>query len=62
MEEAIDELKISIWSEDTPNAHVKLAEAFIAAHNTEGARMELQAVLMRDPANSRAKQLLTQLP
>jgi len=62
VDEAIDELKISIWSEDTTAAHLRLAEAFIAAHNTDGARTELQAVLMRDAANARAKQLLTQLP
>ena len=62
LDEAIDELKISIWSQDTLNAHLKLAEALIAAHNTDGARAELQAVLTRDPGNSRAKQLLTQLP
>ena len=62
LDEAIDELKISIWSQDTLNAHLKLAEAFVAAQNTDGARSELQAVLTRDPANSRAKQLLTQLP
>jgi tetratricopeptide (TPR) repeat protein/TolB-like protein len=62
IDEAIDELKISIWSQDTLAAHLTLAEAFIAAHNTEGARSELQAALTRDPANSRAKQLLTELP
>ena len=62
LDEAIDELKISIWSQDTLAAHLTLAEAFIAAHNTEGARSELQAALTRDPANSRAKQLLTELP
>ena len=62
LDEAIDELKISIWSQDTVTAHVKLAEAFIAAHNTDAARAELQTVVTRDPANGRAKQLLTQLP
>lgn len=62
LDEAIDELKISIWSQDTLTAHLTLAEAFVAASNTDGARAELQAVLTRDPGNSRAKQLLAQLP
>jgi len=62
MDEAIDELKISIWSQDTLAAHLKLAEALIAARNPDAARSELQTVLTRDPANSRAKQLMTQLP
>jgi tetratricopeptide (TPR) repeat protein len=61
-EEAIDELKISVWSQDTLPARVRLAEAYIAARNPDAARTELQTVLARDPANARAKQLLTQLP
>jgi len=62
VDEAIDELKIAIWSQDSLAAHLKLAEAFIAARNIDGARAELQTVLTREPANSRAKQLMTQLP
>ena len=61
-EEAVDELKISIWSQDTIAAHVKLAEAYIAGRNGDAARIELQTVLTRDPTNSRAKQLQAQLP
>jgi Tfp pilus assembly protein PilF len=62
LDEAIDELKISIWSQDTVPARLSLAEAFIAAHNTEAARTELQTVLARDPDNRQAGQLLMQLP
>ena len=61
-DEAVDELKISVWSQDTVPARVRLAEAYIAARHPDLARTELQTVLMRDPANSRARQLLTQLP
>jgi Flp pilus assembly protein TadD len=62
LEEAVDELKISIWSQDTLPARLKLAEALIAARNPDAARAELQTVLTREPSNSRARQLLTQLP
>jgi tetratricopeptide (TPR) repeat protein len=62
IEEAVDELKISVWSQDTLPARVRLAEAYIAARNPDAARTELQAILNRDPGNSRARQLLTQLP
>lgn len=62
LEEAVDELKISVWSQDSVPARVRLAEAYIAAMSLDLARTELQTVLMREPANSRARQLLTQLP
>jgi Flp pilus assembly protein TadD len=62
IEEAVDELKISVWSQDSLPARVSLAEAHIAARSFDLARTELQTVLTRDPANGRAKQLLTRLP
>ena len=62
LDEAVDELKISIWSQDTVPARLKLAEALIAARHADAARTELQTVLTRDPGNSRARQLLMQLP
>jgi len=58
IDEAIDALKISIWSEDTIAAHLALAEAYIAAKDASAARMELQAILKRDPANVDARMLL----
>ena len=60
--EAIDALKISIWSEDSVAAHVALAEAHIAAKDPAAARAELQAVLARDGQNAEAKRLLAGLP
>ena len=62
IDEAVDELKISVWSQDTLPARLRLAEAYLAARNPGLARAELQTVLARDPANVRAKQLLTQVP
>jgi tetratricopeptide (TPR) repeat protein/TolB-like protein len=58
IDEAIDALKISIWSEDSIAAHLGLAEAYIAAKDTSAARTELQAILKRDPANVDARGLL----
>jgi tetratricopeptide (TPR) repeat protein len=56
--EAIEALKISIWSEDTAAARVALAEAYIAAKNNPAARTELERALALDPASSDAKRLL----
>jgi tetratricopeptide (TPR) repeat protein/TolB-like protein len=52
--DAIDELKISIWSEDRTDARVALAEAYIAAKNPEAARTEIQTILTREPSNAAA--------
>ena len=57
-EDAIDALKISIWSEETAAARIALAEAYIAARNPSAARTELQRALTLDPASSEAKRLL----
>ena len=60
--EAIDTLKISIWSRDTPAARLALAEAFVAAREYAAARVEAQAVLNAEPGNSAAAALLAGLP
>jgi len=60
--DAIDELKISIWSDDRADARVALAEAYIQAKNVDAARNELQTVLTRQPSNADAKRLLGTLP
>jgi tetratricopeptide (TPR) repeat protein len=60
--DAIDELKISIWSDDQTDARMTLAQAYLQAKNVDGARSELQTVLTREPSNSDARRLLSTLP
>ena len=57
-EDAIDALKISIWSEDSAAARIALAEAYLALRNTAAARTELQRALALDPSSSEARRLL----
>ena len=60
--EAIDTLKISVWSRETPAARLALAEAYVAAREYAAARTEVQAVLSAEPGNSAAAALLASLP
>jgi Flp pilus assembly protein TadD len=62
VQDAIGELKISIWSDDQVDAHLALAEAYVQARNVTSARTELQGVLSRDPQNSTARAMLDRLP
>ena len=57
-EEAVEALKISIWSEDSAAAHVALAQAFLSMKNTAAARSEAQKALKLDPASADARRLL----
>ncbi len=59
--EAVNALKISIWSEDTAPAHVVLAEAYLKLGNTAGARAELERALVLDPNSADAKRMLAEL-
>jgi tetratricopeptide (TPR) repeat protein/TolB-like protein len=56
--EAIDALKISIWSADTAAARVALAEAYLKTGNSGAARHELERALALDPASAEARQLM----
>ena len=60
-QEAVDALKISLWSQDTARARVALAEAYISMKNTAAARTELERALVVDPASADAKRLLSSL-
>jgi tetratricopeptide (TPR) repeat protein len=62
MDEAIDEFKIAIWSEDTVGAHLALAEAYVQAREVAAARAELQWILKADTQNAEAKRMLDRLP
>ena len=57
-EDAIDALKISIWSDDSVPARIALGEAYLASKNPAAARTELQRALALDPSSSEAKRLL----
>jgi tetratricopeptide (TPR) repeat protein len=59
---AVDALTISIWSTDTVQARLVLAEAYVVQKNVAAARAEVQAVLARDPQNAEARRLLAALP
>ena len=60
IDEAIDALKISIWSEDAIDAHLVLAEAYFT-RDEEAARSELEWILKADPNNGEARRLLERL-
>ena len=62
MDEAIDEFKIAIWSDDTVAAHIALADAYAQAKDFATARAELQWILKADPQNAEAKRMLDRLP
>jgi tetratricopeptide (TPR) repeat protein/TolB-like protein len=62
IDEAVDALKIAIWSDDTIAAHLVLVEAFIQARDIPAARVEIQWILKADPQNATARALLNRLP
>jgi len=59
--EAIDALKISLWSAETAPAHIALAEAYLQAKNPVSARTEAERALTLDPASSDARHLLDKI-
>jgi Flp pilus assembly protein TadD len=61
LREAIDALKVSIWSEETAAAHVELAEAYLAARDPVSARTEAERALALEPKSVHARQLLDRL-
>jgi tetratricopeptide (TPR) repeat protein len=56
--DAIEALKISIWSEDTAAGRLALAEAYLKAGNPSAARAEAERALTLDPTSAEAKRLL----
>jgi len=55
--DAIEALKISIWSQDTAAAHAALGEAYLQSKDADRARTELQKALQLDPQSPDAKKL-----
>ena len=61
LREAVDELKISLWSQETVGAHLALAEAYIQSKDLPSARAEVQRALVLDPQSAEAKKLLERI-
>ena len=56
--EAVDALKISIWSRDTAAAHVALADAYLRLKDVPARGPQVQKALALDPTSAEAKALL----
>ena len=52
--EAVEALKIALWSEETVAAHVSLAEAFLQIQDQAAARAEVDRALAIDPKSTEA--------
>jgi len=59
--EAIDAFKIAIWSQETAEARLALARAYLQMDDEAAARAEAERALALDPASSEAKKLLEQI-
>ena len=57
-EEAIDALKISLWSKETVEAHLTLGEAYLRLGDLPAARREAESALAIDPKSGDALKLL----
>jgi protein O-GlcNAc transferase len=60
-QDAVNALKISIWSEDTAAAHIALADAYLKLQNSAAARAELERALVLDPNSADAKRMLGEI-
>jgi tetratricopeptide (TPR) repeat protein len=52
--DAVEELKIALWSEATVAAHLALAEAFLQVQDQAAARVEVDRALALDPKSTEA--------
>jgi tetratricopeptide (TPR) repeat protein len=60
--DAIDTLKIALWSEETAAAHETLAQAYVQAKDFEAARREAERALAMNPTARDAREVLDRLP
>jgi predicted Zn-dependent protease len=58
VQEAIDALKISLWSAETAEAHTVLAQAYLESRDRASAHAEAERALALDPASGDAKRIL----
>jgi Tfp pilus assembly protein PilF/TolB-like protein len=61
VDEAIEALKIALWSDETAATHVLLAEAYLQAHDTAAARTEVDRALALDPKSTEAQRMRAKL-
>jgi tetratricopeptide (TPR) repeat protein len=59
--EAVEALKIALWSEETVAAHVSLAEALLQVQDQAAARAEIERALALDPKSPEALALKAKL-
>ena len=59
--EAVDALRVAMWSQESASGRLVLAEALLQAEDTEGARAEANRALALDPALAEAKAFLARL-
>jgi tetratricopeptide (TPR) repeat protein/TolB-like protein len=59
--EAVEALKIALWSEETVTAHVVLAEALLQVQDQAAARIEIDRALALDPKSAEALALKAKL-
>ena len=59
--DAIEALKISIWSAESVGARIALAEAYVKSGDSSAARAEIDRALALDPDSADAKRLLAQI-
>lgn len=59
--EAVEALKIALWSEETVAAHVSLAEALLQVQDQAAARVEIDRALALDPKSAEALALRAKL-
>lgn len=60
-QEAVEALKISIWSEDSAAARIALATAFLKLADPAAARAELDRALAIDPKSDEARRMLAEI-
>ena len=59
--EAVEALKVALWSEETADAHVALAEAYLELKDQPGARSEVDRALVLEPRHAAALALRQRL-
>ncbi|MDO8835353.1 MAG: tetratricopeptide repeat protein [Vicinamibacterales bacterium] len=62
LREAIDAVKISLWSEESAAAHLVLAEAYFEFRDVPAARAAAERARQLDPNSIHAQKLLERLP